>query len=288
MLKKLQEKHKVWADKNFGNRAPFLPEQLKWAGLELASLTGIIAHSILKSDQGIRGLRGDHQLRLKTSMRSIGSLLTRDDWDVETEAVDHETGYSARIYQATLGAVEEAGELALAIWHSDVDGAKDAIGDIVLYLVDLCNALDFDFESIISEVAEKVHGRDWNQNPRNNDAAIALSYSLRKEARKPVECPKCDGVGWYSYTFDRRPRQQFEEKEHIQSPCEICDGDGHLNISSGIVLHVVTRQDPVGTAEALLGLHPEDIGYKRLYQAVCGELAPELNERLKYLKTNAK
>jgi NTP pyrophosphatase (non-canonical NTP hydrolase) len=77
----------------------------------------------------------------------------------------------------TLGVNEEAGELAHAILkrtqgirgtREEHDAAaQDAIGDINVYLMDLCDHEGWDYEAIIRDTAAKVLKRDWTQDKQN-------------------------------------------------------------------------------------------------------------------------
>ena len=73
-----------------------------------------------------------------------------------------------------LGAVEELGELAHA--HlKEIQGirkhenheaqAKDAIGDVIIYLADYCTARGWDMGEIVEAVWAKVRTRDWQADP---------------------------------------------------------------------------------------------------------------------------
>jgi len=78
-------------------------------------------------------------------------------------------------YYPLLGAVEELGELAHAhlkqlqgIRGTDQeheDAAKDAVGDVVVFLADYCSARGFDFQDILNETWAKVKQRDWRKDP---------------------------------------------------------------------------------------------------------------------------
>ncbi len=79
---------------------------------------------------------------------------------------------------ALLGVIEEAGELCHAqlkfrqkIRRSSQDWfnakARDAIGDIVIFLMDYCSANGWDLEEIVSEVWDTVKDRDWKRFPNN-------------------------------------------------------------------------------------------------------------------------
>lgn len=74
-----------------------------------------------------------------------------------------------------LGVSEEAGELAHAILkrHQGIRGtaeehvaaARDAIGDIVVYLMHLCHHEGWNLEAIIQEITAHVLKRDWQADP---------------------------------------------------------------------------------------------------------------------------
>lgn len=90
--------------------------------------------------------------------------------------------------QQLYGVTEELGELALAILSSlgklshahlkteqGIRGTaeehraakKDAIGDMVIYLMSYCNLEGFNLQSIIDETCEEVFKRDWKKFPKN-------------------------------------------------------------------------------------------------------------------------
>ena len=77
-------------------------------------------------------------------------------------------------WEPLLGVVEEVGELAhahlKAVQKIRVDEelialSKDAIGDIVVFLADYCNQMEFDLEKIVEEVWNEVKQRDWQKDP---------------------------------------------------------------------------------------------------------------------------
>ena len=76
-------------------------------------------------------------------------------------------------YRPLLGVVEELGELC----HTQLkmeqgirenedheDAAKDAIGDIMIYLMHYCTVRGFNIEEIIEMVWEEVKERNWKKN----------------------------------------------------------------------------------------------------------------------------
>lgn len=99
-------------------------------------------------------------------------------------------------HRALLGAVEELRELVEAdpsspdhilelikalgrLSHSQLKGeqgirvnkdhralAKDAVADMVIFLVSYCNDKDFDLEDIVRDTWDEVKQRDWRKNPK--------------------------------------------------------------------------------------------------------------------------
>lgn len=72
-----------------------------------------------------------------------------------------------------VGAVEELGELAHAFLKlkqgirgiTSISEQEDAIGDIVIYLIDFCNLNDINFGKAVCSTWEKVSKRDWKKDP---------------------------------------------------------------------------------------------------------------------------
>ncbi len=82
----------------------------------------------------------------------------------------------AEPYRKLLGVVEEVGELSHA--HlKELEGirgnqdhtanAKDAVGDIIIFLTDYCNSRGFDMNEILTDVWSEVKQRDWIKYPTN-------------------------------------------------------------------------------------------------------------------------
>jgi NTP pyrophosphatase (non-canonical NTP hydrolase) len=73
-----------------------------------------------------------------------------------------------------LGVSEEAGELCHAYLKmvqkirgddkQHIEEAKDAVGDILIYLADFCALMDFDMQEIAEETWELVQKRNWEKN----------------------------------------------------------------------------------------------------------------------------
>jgi len=76
-----------------------------------------------------------------------------------------------------IGMMEELGELSHALLKQkqkirgeeekhEAD-AKDAVGDLLIYLMGLCSVRDWDVEEILNDTVDQVLGRDWQANPQD-------------------------------------------------------------------------------------------------------------------------
>ena len=80
-------------------------------------------------------------------------------------------------HDALLGLIEEVGELAHAHLKAQqgIRGtldelqaeARDAIGDIVIYLASYCNTNHYNLSGCVREAWEEVQKRDWKANPHD-------------------------------------------------------------------------------------------------------------------------
>lgn len=78
-------------------------------------------------------------------------------------------------YRPLIGMMEELGELAHAHLKQEQKirgtaaeheaAAKDAIGDLILYLLDYCNGRGWDADTIIQDTVDTVLHRNWKANP---------------------------------------------------------------------------------------------------------------------------
>jgi hypothetical protein len=71
-------------------------------------------------------------------------------------------------WEPLIGVQEEVGELSHAflkrhqgIRSVTLDDVADAIGDIIVYLADFCNAYGLDLQESLDETWDKVKFRDW-------------------------------------------------------------------------------------------------------------------------------
>lgn len=83
-----------------------------------------------------------------------------------------------KIHHSIYGLIEELGELAHAqlkmeqgirIDEDHNEKAKDAVGDIIIFLISYCNKRGFDLERIIHNTWLSVKSRNWKKNPVNGE-----------------------------------------------------------------------------------------------------------------------
>jgi len=125
-----------------------------------------ICNALACSADWLLGLRDltekENTMLLKELQKEVGQ------WSL------HNFGTQAS-YRPLLGAVEELGELAHAhlkqeqgIRPSDHFADKcDAIGDIIIYILDYCSKEGIDVEEELAVTWAKVKQRDWRQFPKN-------------------------------------------------------------------------------------------------------------------------
>jgi NTP pyrophosphatase (non-canonical NTP hydrolase) len=120
----------------------------------------------------------DEVLRRRTAERNakwMDDIQTEHaEWSIKNFG-DHEW------FVPMTGVTEETGELAHALlkqfqgirgsWAEHELNAQDAIGDIIIYLMDLCNVKGWNLTKIIQDTWTKVvKKRDWKANPTNGNA----------------------------------------------------------------------------------------------------------------------
>ena len=79
-------------------------------------------------------------------------------------------------YQPLLGVVEELGELAHAQLKEEqgirtnenhIEDAQDAVGDLLIFLMNYCSSRGWDVQEILERTWDSVKQRDWKKNPEN-------------------------------------------------------------------------------------------------------------------------
>lgn len=164
-MKDLQAKHKEWTEKNFSERAPKTSHRSLDTVSRVASVVGRMAHHALKAHQGIRGSVDYHEASYEYASDALVNYL-----DFEGHVSFGAPAKHPHLDTQTLvGVIEEVGELAGAHREGRHEDQIDAVGDIVLYLMDFCNKVGIDFEDAVRQTAAKVHARDWNANSVNGE-----------------------------------------------------------------------------------------------------------------------
>ena len=81
------------------------------------------------------------------------------------------------IYGQFMGVVEEVGELAhvllkrsqgIRLDETTHAAERDAVGDIIIFLMNYCSVRDWQLSEILAEVSTNVLARDWRKNANNN------------------------------------------------------------------------------------------------------------------------
>lgn len=85
----------------------------------------------------------------------------------------------AEKHQPLLGMLEELGELSHAHLKKEqgirgdaekhIADQKDALGDILIFMLHYCNLHEFDLQTILDETWTKVKERDWTKNSHNGE-----------------------------------------------------------------------------------------------------------------------
>lgn len=157
-----------WARYNFGvtENRHFDKEQLAKM-LVLIQLIGEAAHSLLKSTQGIRGDNTEHQQKWNDTMQFIRQVSTSMLSDSEITQVLYQVPDNFKV-APLLGVVEEAGEMVTAVMDMNRPAdVEDAIGDLQVFLLHLCDVSGYDGDSALKGVWSKVRQRDWKKNKEN-------------------------------------------------------------------------------------------------------------------------
>ena len=80
------------------------------------------------------------------------------------------------VVESLIGVTEELGELSHAylknrqgirLNENHEEKMKDAVGDLLIYLIAFCEAKRFDLEDILQKTWDEVRQRDWVKFPNN-------------------------------------------------------------------------------------------------------------------------
>ena len=90
-------------------------------------------------------------------------------------------------YQRLLGAMEELGELShthlkreqnIRLDEDHDSNGKDAVADIIIYLLDYCNCMGWDMSELLNSTWDSVERRDWtNTSVKVDNYAISSDGS---------------------------------------------------------------------------------------------------------------
>ena len=157
-----------WATYNFGvtENSHFEKEQLARM-LVLMELMGEAAHSLLKSTQGIRGDNTEHRKKWNDTMMFINQVSTALISDSEITQVLYQVPDNFKV-APLLGIVEETGEMVTAVMDMNrKEDVEDAIGDLQVFLLHLCEVSGYNADAALKGVWSKVRQRDWKKNKEN-------------------------------------------------------------------------------------------------------------------------
>ena len=159
----IQNEQAEWAEKNFGAGAGLdvvlgvieevgelasgalvagSPDGALHRIIRIADFVGMIAHHTLKCRQGIRGDEEHHD--------SMVISLTEQLYQYLIEPVSFAP--SKGVHERVTHFLSE-------------DEARDAVGDILIYLMDLCERNGWSMADILESTWEEVKQRDWVENP---------------------------------------------------------------------------------------------------------------------------
>ena len=172
----LQTEHGPWAARNFGVRPSWMPalgiveEAGELAHAELSSATpeqadvrsalavamyaGRFAHAVLKTAQGIRGTRQQHE---DAAMEALSRLLAVALTYVTRIGRDHEFG--ARVNALANTRMYEPDRTA--------EDCADALADVTIFGSDYASAKGFNYGQLVEQTWAKVRTRDWKTDPQH-------------------------------------------------------------------------------------------------------------------------
>lgn len=163
-LSDLQAKQEAWSIRNFPNRNPDHPllgviEEVGELAeaftisdadydnrvqliVEMAAQLGRLAHVTLKQIQKIRKASATAE-REAAALDQLSDIL-----ETYATVIGHE-----------VRRVDPEGEH----YDESPERAKDAVGDITVYLADLCSRKGWSYDEIVESVLAEVLARDWNK-----------------------------------------------------------------------------------------------------------------------------
>lgn len=104
---------------------------------------------------------------------------------------------NAKYFEALAGITEETGELAHSLlkmfqgirgsYDEHEKNAKDAVGDITIFILKLCSIFGWDYQDIIKETWDEVKQRDFNKDKQNGTGLKQRLGPLSNQIQEVVE-----------------------------------------------------------------------------------------------------
>jgi len=190
MFKQLQEEHKVWAEKNFGN------QDIEVYCLGLIEEIGELAHSVLKRKQGIKN-NENHDEKIKDAIGDITIYLVGfcncSDINIEELYLKRNTiNYSNINTIDCLKLLSMSISLLVARNVSFQTSSKAIICVLFERLVFFCNNERFNFEAaVLNTWKEVVSQRDWKNNPDCISTKEVIDSKIHLCNKCENEIPTC-------------------------------------------------------------------------------------------------
>lgn len=129
-------------------------------------------------------------------------------------------------YDAILGIMEELGELSHAMLkkkqgirgseEEHIAAAKDAIGDMLVYMLDFCTGMKWDMMQILDETWTEVEKRDWVANRQDGKVDEWKGQARSQELDMPPDMPP-DYTPYHCLTeVEKEYRRQQRSQEGIR------------------------------------------------------------------------
>jgi NTP pyrophosphatase (non-canonical NTP hydrolase) len=126
-------------------------------------------------------------------------------------------------YHPLLGISEEVGELCHAHLKKEqgIRGttdelnaqAKDAVGDIVIFLADYCNLNGFDLQDSVDSAWSEVSKRDWTVNRDSGFVKDALADDGMNQCIDDCESCSCEKKSYFSLEVDSPDDIDFDRED---------------------------------------------------------------------------
>lgn len=166
----IQAEHAAWVSKNFGES-----RGLRHPAMGIVEEVGELFHAVLKSEQGIRGTKEEHDAAIKDAIGDVciyaidytSRLGMRLSDILRSESFD----VTARIGDPLALALNAARQAYNAVAMDSEPQRKvvgaEAVDLVTMAMGALCTERGWSLHAIVSETWEAVAARDWAKNPRS-------------------------------------------------------------------------------------------------------------------------